>query len=215
VWLCKVYLPDTFTGDNNKMILTRSAKIAGFTVLLVLLLGISGIAQQAAGPDTNYDVTLQLVIGSNEPGAKSDVPSNLNDVSKQIRSSFNFTNYRLASTFVGRIANHGHFEYESVASIDGKDLSSAVPTFLDWSLRDLQANPAGRGLQAQTFRFGARVPVVVGDAAKGQGVNYEHIGLVLTRVGLNESVPTLVGTLHLPGTSGTIFLVITIRPTVG
>ncbi|HEV7700733.1 MAG TPA: hypothetical protein VGO43_10935 [Pyrinomonadaceae bacterium] len=193
------------------MIQTRSAKIACVAVSLVLAFGLSAFAQQAAVPDTNYDVTLQLIIGSNEPGAKSDVPANLNPITSQIKSNFNFSGYKLASTFVGRIANHGYFEYESVTTIDGKDISSAVPTFLDWSLKDLQPNANSKELQAQAFRFGARVPVAVGDATKGQGINYERMGISLTRVGLNENVPTLIGTLHLPGTSGTIFLVMTIR----
>jgi hypothetical protein len=183
-------------------------------IAICLTLCVSADAQQPLTPDTNYDVTLQLVIGSNEAGFTSDLPADLGPVSNQIRSNFEFSGYRLASTFFGRIASNGNFDYNSVASLEGKDLSSAVPTFLDWSLRDLRAAPGSRGLQAASFRFGARVPVIVGDASKGQqGVNYENLGVSLNRVGLNENTPTLIGTLHLPGTTGTVFLVVTIRPT--
>ncbi|HTH50916.1 MAG TPA: hypothetical protein VL501_03225 [Pyrinomonadaceae bacterium] len=196
------------------MIQLRSAKVLGFALSLIALLSIAASAQQPDA-DRNYDITLQLIIGSNEPGSKGEVPANLGPITKQIRSSFDFAGYRLASTFLGRIANNGNFDYNSVASIDGKDLSSAVPTFLDWSIHDLHAMPGGKGLQAQGFRFGAKVPVVVGDAAKGQGVNYENLGVGLNRMGLSENTPTLIGTLHLPGTTGTIFLVMTIRPTDG
>jgi len=195
------------------MIQTRSLKIAALTVLCLAFLTLTTAAQQNA-TDVNYDITLQLVIGSNDPGAKSDLPSSLGPVASQMKSGFNFSSYRVASTFIGRIANNGHFEYNSVASIEGKDLSSAVPTFLDWSLHDLTMVPNSKNLQAQAFRFGARVPVAVGDASK-QAINYEHIGVSLVRVGLNQNVPTLIGTLHLPGTTGTIFLVMTIRPTEG
>ena len=196
------------------MIHIRLARAAAITLVSLAFLAAGAAAQQSG--DINYDVTLQLVIGSNEAGTKSDLPSDLGRVATQMRSGFNFSSYRLASTFVGRIANNGHFEYNSVASIEGKDLSSAVPTFLDWSLHDLAMVPNSKNLQAQSFKFGARVPVAVGDASKGQQVvNYEHIGVSLVRMGLNQNVPTLIGTLHLPGTTGTVFLVMTVRPTEG
>jgi hypothetical protein len=196
------------------MIQIRLLSITTLIAAVCLTLCLTTAAQQPSTADTNYDVTLQLVIGSNEPGLKKDLPADLGPLSKQIRSSFDFAGYRVASTFLGRIASNGNFDYNSVASIEGKDLSSSVPTFLDWSLRDLHAVAASRSLQASSFRFGARVPIFVGDAGKGQqAVNYENLGVGLNRVGLNENTPTLVGTLHLPGTTGTIFLVMTIRPT--
>ncbi|MBV9242793.1 MAG: hypothetical protein JO314_12380 [Acidobacteria bacterium] len=197
------------------MIQNRSIQIAAITLGIAICFTVTISAQQqAATPDTNYDVTLQLVIGSNETGAKNDLPSNLNSVAQSIRSNFSFTSYRLSSTFVGRLANTGHFDYESVANIEGKELSPSVPTFLDWSLVDLEMIPGTHNLRAQSFKFGTRVPIYVGDASKGQqAVNYEHIGVSLVRVGLIQNTPTLIGTLHLPGQSGTIFLVMTVRPT--
>jgi hypothetical protein len=72
------------------------------------------------------------------------------------------------------------------------------------------------GFQADSFRFGARVPVLTGGSsdAAGKGApiyNYEPIGIALSRVGLMGGSPTLIGTLNLPGTSGTIFLIMTVR----
>jgi hypothetical protein len=207
---------DLTRQENYRMMTTTFLRAAAAVFAIGLCLTLSVAAQQQPSPvqDTNYDVTLQLVIGSNEPSSKTELPSNLGTVASAMRSNFAFANYRLASTFVGRLANNGAFQYNSVANIEGKDLSSSVPTFLDWSLADLAAVPGTRNLRAQAFKFGARVPVYVGDASKGQqAVNYEQIGVTLVRVGLNQNVPTLIGTLHLPGTSGTIFLVMTIRPT--
>ena len=72
------------------------------------------------------------------------------------------------------------------------------------------------GFQADSFRFGARVPVVMSGPADASGkslpiYNYEPIGIALSRVGLTDGSPTLIGTLNLPGTSGTIFLIMTVR----
>jgi len=44
-------------------------------------------------------------------------------------------------------------------------------------------------------------------------LNYEAVGLNMNRVSLPENKPTLIGTLSLPKTTGTMFLVLTVRPT--
>jgi hypothetical protein len=175
-------------------------------------------AQQATQLEPSFDVALQLVVGSTD-GARSEIPAELAGVTRQIKQSFGLTNYRLANTFIGRIANRGGFEYKSTSNIFGQESTGSTQTFLDWSLRDLQTmpSPGGRtGFRAESFRFGARVPVLIsaGTDAAGKAspvYNYEPIGIALNRVGLTDGSPTLIGTLSLPGTSGTIFLIMTVR----
>ncbi|MFL6373530.1 MAG: hypothetical protein ACJ73D_02575 [Pyrinomonadaceae bacterium] len=200
------------------MIHLTSLKIAAFVLAASLVLCITAAAQETSN-NTNYDVVLQLVVGSNAGAAKGELPQNLSAVTRQIRSDFEFSNYKLTSTFIGRLAINGQFEYQSVADINGQGSQSTSQTFIDWSLRNLHAVPQSRGLQADSFRFGARVPVVVGEriidgGGKGPVINYEQIGINLVHVGISENTPTLIGTLRLPGQDGTVFLVMTIRPTV-
>jgi hypothetical protein len=65
---------------------------------------------------------------------------------------------------------------------------------------------------AQPFRFGARVPIRVAEPGKpGAAINYESIGLTINRVSFRENVPTLLGTISLPRTAGTLFIVLTVR----
>ena len=170
--------------------------------------------------EPSYDVELQLLIGSND-GAKSDLPANLSTVARQLKGAMPFANYRVASTFLGRLSNGGNFEYKSLSNIFGQENEVRSQTFLDWSLVRLKNLPTvkgGQGYQAEAFRFGARVPVVTGASVKDENgkqinvVNYESIGLNLGRVGIADSTPTLIGTLNLPGSSGTIFLVMTVKP---
>jgi len=199
------------------MIQFRSIKIAVIVICVALGMCLSVAAQQPA-LDTNYDVVLELVVGSNDAGGKADLPQNLTGVARRIKSDFDFSNYRLASTLIGRVANNGYFDYNSVTNINGQESTRDSQTFIDWSLKNLHALPTSKGLQAESFRFGARVPVVVGERSiegggKGPVINYEQIGINLIHVGINQNTPTLIGTLHLPGQSGTIFLVMTIRPT--
>lgn len=170
--------------------------------------------------EPSYDVELQLLIGSNDAGAKTELPANLADVTRHLKTAMPFNNYRLASTFLGRVSNNGHFEYKSLSNIFGQEAELRSQSFLEWSLTSLRNLPTlrgGQGFQAQAFRFGARVPVNTGATVKDENgksiavVNYESIGLDLNRVGLAENAPTLIGTLNLPGANGTIFLVMTVK----
>jgi hypothetical protein len=186
----------------------------GFFVIAfaMTLIGALSVAGQGPQPpvESSFDVSLQLIVGSDDGGRGTNVPGDLSGVTKQIKGSFGFSNYRLASTFLGRISNGGSFEYRSVNNIFG--LQSAAThrqTFLEWSLGRFRVVPTqkGQGAQAEAFRFGARVPVF----ADANNVNYEPIGVTVGRFVLEQDTPTLIGTLSLPGTSGTIFLVMTVR----
>jgi hypothetical protein len=205
------------------MISPNYFKTSAAAFCLVLLssifsFGQSDPAKPAPQVEPSYDVSVHLLIGSNE-GAKSDLPANLAAVSKQLKANFAFTNYRVATTFLGRLSNAGNFEYKSVGDLVGKNVEGAPQTFLEWSVFNLRNMPTPKGqpgFQAQAFRFGARVPVAVGmqqgEGSKGAPVyNYESIGLSLAKIGLAENTPTLVGTLNLPGANGVIFLVMTVK----
>lgn len=189
--------------------------LAALTVLTAIA---AANAQQPTQLEPSYDVALQVLVGSNE-GTGSEIPHTLAPVAKRIRESFGLTNYRLATSFVGRIANHGSFEYKSTSNISGQESREAQQTFLDWSLRDLRTMTAADGqigFQAEGFRFGARVPVAINSSPDAAGkpaiaYSYEPIGIGLTRVGVKNGSPTLIGTLNLPGTSGTVFLIMTVK----
>lgn len=167
----------------------------------------------------SYDVVLQIVTGTNE-GARSDLPQNLSAVSKQLRGNFSFSSYSLANTYLGRVANAGALNYKSVSDIFRPNAPVSQPSFVEWSVGNLRATPGVGGermLQAQQFRFGARIPINIGGRPDETGkvvsmTNYESIGLDLNRVTLAENTPTVIGTLTLPNTAGTLFLVMTAKP---
>ena len=85
-----------------------------------------------------------------------------------------------------------------------------------FNVRNMPTAKGPSGFQAQSFRFGARVPVVTGNVKDDTGklnqvINYESIGFSLAKVGVPENIPTFMGTVNLPGAGGTIFLVVTIK----
>ena len=184
-----------------------------FAVPLVILLSATFLFGQppAQQLEPSYEVALQVVIGSNDASIRGDLPASLTTVSRQLKSTFAFQNYRLANTFIGRVSNTGNVEYKSVSNIFGEPTEgSDAQTFLEWSLVGFQAMPAG--YQARSFRFGARVPLVTRQSKDAAPmVAYEQIGLSMNMIGLPINRPTLVGTLSLPKTSGTVFLIATIK----
>ncbi len=185
------------------------------TLFLVLCAGtIVGTAQADPKnqPESNNSITLQVIVGSNDAGKNAGLPQNLGDVTRKLKTNFAFSSYQLAGTFLGRISNNGNLEYKSVSNVLGQESDSELQTFLEWSIGNLRSGPDG--FQAQSFRFGARVPVKtasVNDAGKSfPVVNYESIGLNMSRIGVPANVPTLLGSLTLPKTNGTLFLVLTV-----
>src|SRR5215211_693240 len=93
-----------------------------FVVLIAAAASLGVYGQSDGRPvEPSYEVSLQLIVGSNDPAAKPEVPANLSNISKQLRSSFAFTNYRLAGTFLGRITNSGNFEYKSTTNMFGQE----------------------------------------------------------------------------------------------
>ena len=190
-----------------------------FGVIMAASLTAFGQPDARLQVEPSYEVSLQLVIGTNDTAQRADFPNSLSAISRQLKSSFAFSNYRLAGTFLGRITNAGSFEYKSLTNIFGQESTGAPQTFLDWSVGNLRNGPNAKGtqsFQAQSFRFGARVPVTTASFKDESGkmnpvINYESIGLSVGKLGLPENVPTLIGTLNLPGANDTIFLVMTVR----
>lgn len=144
-----------------------------FSLLFCLLLFTAAYAQAPAKAqgDPSYDIFLQVVVGSNEAGERTELPANLSGISRQLRSNFAFSNYRLATTFIGRVGNEGNFEYKSIANVFGEETEGEFHTFFEYSLSNFRQMPEPRGdaaFQIGTFRFGAKIPVKMGSPVKDE-----------------------------------------------
>ncbi len=197
--------------------MNQSKRISSFLILpfLFLLLVSAAVAQPDSAPrlEPSYEIALQILIGSND-ASKGELPASLSPISRHLKNNFSFSNYRLANTYLGRISNTGNFDYKSVSNIFGEEHEADAQTFLEWSIGNFRS--IYNVFQARLFRFGARVPVRVGSTKDETGkplpvMNYESVGLNMNMIGLPANTPTLVGTISLPKTSGTLFLVATIR----
>lgn len=199
---------------------TRFFSFVIFFAVSLIFIGTS-IAQSDPKPqvESNYEAVLHVILGSSDADQSGGLPKSLSGVSTQLKATFTFSNYKLVNTYLGRIANAGNLDYKGMANIYGQEQESDTPSFLDWRLGGFRRvnEGAGRGaFQIQSFKFGARVPIKTGsfkdDGGKLQSViNYESLGLSLDKLSFTENSPTLIGTLSLPKTTGTVFLVLTVK----
>lgn len=185
---------------------------AAIFVAVFFIAGSQASAQPAADFGPSYDVVLQVVVGSDDVRT-SGLPKDLDAIARQLKTRFAFQSYSLANTFLGRVGEKGNLEYKSVATFLGRERNLDAPMFLDWSLVNFNGSTgtADNSYHAQNFRFGARVPVRMGLGPEAV-TNYQSIGLSFHRVGFYPNVPNLLGTLSLPNTAGTMFLIVTIKP---
>jgi hypothetical protein len=182
--------------------------------LLLLIPVTAAYGQTDTSPpvEPSYEVTLHIVVGSNETGPR-DLPNGLPFVPKNVKNNFAYSNYRLVNTIFGRVSNTGTIEYKSVSNVLGKETDAEADTFLEWSMANFRAVP--NGFLARAFRFEAKLPMRTGgfrDAGSTNPiVNYQTVGISTAMLGFPANKPTLVGTITLPRTVGTLFLVATAR----
>lgn len=180
-------------------------------VLITMVFGLVAVSrsqtEEKQSTEPSYNITLQIVVGSNDDG-RSELPENLKNISQQFKSIYPYSTYRVTNTYMGRVGNNGSFEYKSLADLPGHQSNTGAASFLEWSIGNLRLGD--NSFVANSFRFGARIPVNLAVAGEiGNTTTYESIGLNLARVGVPVGTPTLLGTLSLPKTDGTLFLVMT------
>lgn len=190
--------------------------------LFWLALGVSGVFAQTENRQPQaepcYEVVLQILFASNNAGDKTALPQSLANVVKKLKTNYNFSDYRLTTTFLQRTSNS--IEYKSLLNDFGQTADRTAPVFSDWSLRNLRnlPNAGGRNsIQFESFRFGARIPVMIAKVNEESGkttpvLNYESIGITTSRLSLNENEPTVVGSLATSKPDELMFLVLTVKP---
>jgi hypothetical protein len=190
------------------------------SMLFILALSAGVLAQnEPRQAEPSFDVTLNVIAGSNDASQKGELPQSFAPITKQLKGAFGYSSFRLVNTYIGRIGDNGTIQYQSIANNFGPDPLER-PVFLDWQLTRLKSFASGGGpaaFQIEAFRFGAKVPVRTANNTDASGkaipvYNYESIGLNVNRMSINQGRPVLIGTMELPPTSGTVFLVLSVNP---
>jgi hypothetical protein len=168
--------------------------------------------------ETNLETQLYLIVATNQTVADDKLPSSLDQVIKQLRSTLPFKNYRLAATLINRVKNEGRLNLSFIGGPMATASSTNNPSFSQFNVRQvrLSRNSAGESVvQMVGFNFGTRVPIVTGPVASAGGfpaINYENTGLQ-TDISIREGDPVIVGTLNVGPSGDAIILVVSAKRT--
>ena len=219
-WFVKGSEVKDFVHRRQTMNLFKKAIPLLFSMSVVLFAAPTSFAQPKGQPTQSYEAVFHVLVGDGGTSGGAKLPADLTAVTRQLNGSFGYTNYRLANTFIGRVGSNGVLEYKGVSDSFAGNAGQGATTFVEFNLglrSDAQTPAAADALSVRPLRFSARVPVRV-PAQNGptgqspEAFSYENVGLSVSALELPLGRPTLVGTLTIPRSAGTMFLVVTIRP---
>lgn len=179
---------------------------------------------KAKGEDTTgLEVHLHLLVGTKTvSGDEEKLPSSLDAVVKQLRSTFSFKNYRLAATLLNRVKNGGKLSLSWAGGplLPSSAATTATPGFNEFRVQRVRLvqDDAGReAVEMLEFNFGARIPIQISSVASSGSsvptVVYEKTGIT-TDITVREGEPTIVGTLNVGPSGDALIIVVTAkRPT--
>ncbi len=185
-----------------------------FTLFLIGLLSFSNSFAQTENPqsEAGFEVVLHILSASNNPADKTAIPANLSETVNKFKKDFAYSDFRLISTNLQRVAHTGSVTHKSL--LNELSRNSEYPVFSEWALTGLRREEnikSTNRLTFQSFTFNTRIPVILNKA--NPVVNYEAIGITLQRFNVPENKPTLIGTMAMPNANEIIFFVLTVKPT--
>jgi hypothetical protein len=151
---------------------------------------------QAPRPDIEF--RLQVLIASNTAGQGEEYPADLNEVVKQLQSTFKYKNYGLMFTSTHR-TKEGGVGVNNNGVAESKLFNVAIPAgnqiFYEYSIGAINldsSTSAGATVQIGSFSFGLRIPLVLGSSTDPK-IQYQNVGF-RSPVSLREGEKVVVGT---------------------
>jgi hypothetical protein len=176
-------------------------------------------ARMKSDDATGLEVQLHLIIAKKIPdGDEEKLPAAFDAVVKQLRSTFNFKSYRLATTLLNRVRNGGRLSLRWVGSplLAPSAATTATPGFNEFNVQVVKLAQDENGqdvVQMSNFKFGARIPIQIPSIASTGSVpvvQYEDTGIT-TDISMREGEPTIVGTLNVGPSGDALILVVSAK----
>ncbi len=168
---------------------------------------------------TGLEVQLHLLVARRTAdGADEKLPASLDAVVKQLKATFPFKSYRLATTLLNRVKNDGRLGVRWYGSplFGQSPAPGSTPGSNELNIMRvrLEKDDAGRDIvQLTSFNFNARITVPTPSLASAAGppaVQQENTGIT-TDLSVREGEPTIVGTLDVGPAGDALILVITVK----
>lgn len=180
-------------------------------------IGAGGRSATAAANSDNLDLQLYALVASNTPGEAGTVPPSLNSVAREIRSTFQISQVRVAAILQYRVENNGRLEASGMANSVLTTPSSYTFVNYGYSIAGIklsndQARPQ---VQLNGVRFSLRLPVQTGSAKSGDTtqplIDYQSMGIT-TGVTLALGEPAIIGSFTVGKVDEVVVLVMVAKP---
>jgi hypothetical protein len=182
------------------------------SLLIIILLGVNDSSAQDNNAKTSlqnqssFRVYFQTVLGSDQVNTKK-TPTNLTQVINQIKTDYPYSNYQLISTSYHQISDQGQIQSATILKSIGDFGIESSPIFVEWTLGPIDKREESLNtIKFIRFNFNAEFPVKINDI-----LSYRKIKYNLSRIRVNENVPTVFGSLSVPQSDETIFFVLTVK----
>ncbi|MEP6923082.1 MAG: hypothetical protein ABI954_01345 [Pyrinomonadaceae bacterium] len=162
----------------------------------------------------SYEVSLQLLVSTQNGERDELLPSSLAVIEKKLKSDFGKSNYRLAMNLINRVSERGSLEISGVSPFSQNLPEDKSYNFYELNLSGIKSNTAGE-MQFDQLRFGLRLPLVTYVAQEGKSIpitSYQNLGISARPVSVAFNEPTIIGTMTTPRPNELIVLVLTVKP---
>ena len=175
---------------------------------------------QTPADETNFETQLYLIVGTNSDVSDPRIPTSLDNVMKQLRSTLPYKNYKLATTLVNRVKNEGRLDVNSISGpfvpvTTSQNIPLTTPSQFKIRQVRLVRENAQPLVQMNGFYFNSRLAIPVGAAVASNAppppaFNYESATLS-TDISMREGEPVVVGTLNTGPSGDAIILVVSAK----
>jgi len=135
-----------------------------FSVVNILLLALTSMTfAQTQSPQTTspegkregiqHKVQLQFLVTSNKVNDRSEFPSALEPVVKQLKLSSGFKSHWLVATYIYSVAEGASLEVSDVTYAPFESGGGLVPKFFSFAVSDIKSNPALETLYISRLKF--------------------------------------------------------------
>jgi hypothetical protein len=167
-----------------------------------------------ADENANLEIEIYLLAAADASSEGGRLPSQLEPVVRQLRSSLPFASYRLSATMLNRMKNGGRLNVKGVGVTPFSKIVAPAPLFSEYSVNTvtMKTDAAGQSIvELVGFRFGAKIPIQTSSPAAEKGasvptIQYENTG-IFTDFSMREGEPVVVGTLNV-GQPGEAFILV-------
>jgi hypothetical protein len=159
----------------------------------------------------NVELTVYLLLASDQEASASPVPADLEGVVKQLKTTFALKSFRTLDTFVVRSREKGNGVVKGLARLDADAPQPSTFTF-SYRAASILSDERGRLIRIDGLKLDADILVKTQEQGGPSAVSYQNVDAGFnTDIDVREGQKVVVGKAAIGGTNNALILVITAK----